>query len=219
MKLEYLGHSCFMITSDAGNKVITDPYITGIPWPPLKYEEIKESADVVTVSHEHKDHNNVGAVRGSPQVLKGKTTAVVKGMEFKGIATYHDNAGGRIRGANTVFIFEVDGVRLCHLGDLGHQLSAEQVAGLGRVDLLMVPVGGFYTIDAEVATQLCDHVKPKVIIPMHYKTDKVENTELDSVDKFLEGKENVNKLDSSEVKFTLGNLPIRTQTMVLKSAL
>lgn len=219
MKIKYVGHSCFMITSDAGNKVITDPYITGVPWPPLKYGEIKESADIVTVSHEHKDHSNVASIQGSPQVLKRKMTTVIKEMEFKGIPTHHDNAGGKVRGDNTVFIFEVDGVRVCHLGDLGHQLSVEQVAELGRIDILLVPVGGFYTIDAEVATQLCDKVKPKVIIPMHYKTDKSRDTELDGVSRFLEGKENVSKLDVSEVEFTPGDLPTRTQIMVLKSAL
>ncbi len=219
MKIKYLGHSCFMITSDAGNKVITDPYITGAPWPPLKYGEIKESADIVTVSHEHKDHSNVAVVQGSPEVLKEKITAVIKGIEFKGIPTHHDNVGGKTRGNNLVFIFNMDGVRVCHLGDLGHQLSTKQVAELGPVDILLVPVGGFYTIDAEAATQLCDRVKPKVIIPMHYKTDKLTDTELDGVDKFLEGKENVSKLDISEVKFTQGALPTRTQIMVLKSAL
>ena len=219
MKIKYLGHSCFMIISDAGDRVITDPYITGIPWPPLTYGEITESADIVTVSHEHKDHSNVASIQGSPQVLRGKMTTVIKGIEFKGIPTHHDNAGGKVRGDNTVFVFEVDGVTVCHLGDLGHQLSAEQVAELGRIDILLVPVGGFYTIDADAATQLCDRLKPKVIMPMHYRTDKSKDTDLEGVDKFLEGKENVSKLDASEAEFKQGNLPTRTQIIVLKSAL
>jgi len=219
MKIKYLGHSCFLVASDDGTKVITDPYITGIPWPPLTYGEIRESADIVTVSHDHKDHSNIETVQGNPQVLKGGTKTVIKGIRFKGITTYHDAAGGKVKGENTVFICEVDGVRVCHLGDLGHQLNAEQVAELGRVDILLVPAGGFYTIDANGATQLCELLKPKVIIPMHYKTDKLNDTNLGTVDKFLKGKKNVSKLDTSEVEFTQGNLPTRTQIMVLKPAL
>ena len=219
MKIKYLGHSCFLVASDDGTKVITDPYITGIPWPPLTYGEIRESADIVTVSHDHKDHSNIETVQGNPQVLKGGTKTVIKGIRFKGITTYHDAAGGKVKGENTVFICEVDGVRVCHLGDLGHQLNAEQVAELGRVDILLVPAGGFYTIDANGATQLCELLKPKVIIPMHYKTDKLNDTNLGTVDKFLKGKKNVSKLDTSEVEFTQGNLPTRTQIIVLEPAL
>jgi L-ascorbate metabolism protein UlaG (beta-lactamase superfamily) len=185
----------------------------------LTYGEIKESADVVTISHEHKDHSNIKTVKGNPQVLKGKTKTVIKGIEFRGIPTYHDKVGGKERGENTVFVLEVDGVTVCHLGDLGHQFSAEQAAELGRVDILLVPVGGFYTIDADAATQLCDQLKPKVILPMHYRTDKVKDTSLGGVGKFLEGKENVSKLDASEVEFTQDNLPAKTQIIVLKSAL
>ncbi len=115
MKIKWLGHASFLITSDSGIKIITDPYETGGG---LSYGEIKESADIVTVSHDHFDHNNVAAVPGNPQVVKG--TAEVKGIEFKGISTYHDEAKGGQRGKNTILCFEVDGIRVCHLGDLGH---------------------------------------------------------------------------------------------------
>jgi L-ascorbate metabolism protein UlaG (beta-lactamase superfamily) len=219
MKIKYLGHSCFLITSGDGNKVITDPYVTGVPWPPLRYGEIRESADVVTVSHNHKDHSNVEAVQGSPHVLKGKKQVVIKGMRFKSIATYHDRAGGKEKGKNIIFVCEIDGVTVCHLGDLGHQLTTEQVAELGRVDVLLVPAGGFYTIDADEATGLCDRLKPRVIIPMHYKTDKLNDDNLGGVDRFLEGKENVSRLDASELEFSQSNLPTRTQIIVLKPAL
>lgn len=219
MKIKYLGHSCFLITSADGNKVITDPYVTGIPWPPLTYGEITESADVVTVSHEHKDHSNAGTVQGNPQILKGKTQVVIKGMRFKGIATYHDKVGGKERGENIIFSCEVDGVTVCHIGDLGHQLITEQAAELGRVDVLLVPAGGFYTIDVDEATKLCDLLKPRVIIPMHYKTDKLNDDHLGGVDEFLKGKRNVSRLDTSELEFTPGNLPGKTQIIVLKSAL
>jgi len=213
MKIKYLGHACFVITSDKGIKIITDPYVTGGG---LTYGEIKESGDIVTVSHEHGDHSNVAAVKGNPEVVRG--VAEIKGIEFKAIPSYHDDAGGRLRGKNTVFCFEVDGIRVCHLGDLGHQLSAQQVAELDKVDILLIPVGGFYTIDAKVATQVGNKLTPKVIIPMHYKTDKC-GFPIAGVDEFLRGKKEVSRLDASEAEFKPEELPTTTQIIVLKSAL
>ena len=95
-------------------------------------------------------------------------TARIKGIEFKGISSYHDDAEGRKRGANIMFCLEVDGIAVCHLGDLGHALGDKQVAELGKVDILLVPVGGYYTIGVKVATEVCNQLKPKVIIPMHW---------------------------------------------------
>jgi len=213
MKIKWLGHASFMITSEAGKRIITDPYG---PNEHLSYGEIKESADIVTVSHEDTDHNNVSAVKGNPEALRG--TAKVKGIEFKGIPTYHDDAEGKSRGNNTIICFEVDGIRVCHLGDLGHQLSAQQVAELGRIDILLIPVGGFYTIDAKVAGQLCDRLKPKVIIPMHFKNDKCAFP-IAGVDEFLKGKKGVSRLDASEIEFKQAELPATTQIIVLKPAL
>ncbi len=213
MKIKWLGHASFMVTSETGTKIITDPYVTTEN---LNYGEIKESADIVTVSHEHGDHSNVSGVRSNPEAVRG--TAKVKGIEFKGIPTYHDNTGGSQRGKNTVFYFAVDGIRVCHLGDLGHPLNDKQTAELGSVDILLIPVGGNYTIDAKVASQLCDRLKPKVIIPMHFKNNKC-TFPIAGVDEFLQGKEGVSRLDASEVEFKQGELPATTQIMVLKSAL
>ncbi|MBA7645961.1 hypothetical protein ES703_53721 [subsurface metagenome] len=213
MKIKWLGHASFMITSETGTKIITDPYVTTEN---LNYGEIKESADIVTVSHEHGDHSNVSAVQGSPEVVRG--TAKVKGIEFKGIPAYHDDAEGQQRGKNTIFCFEVDGLRVCHLGDLGHQLNDKQIAELGSVDILLIPVGGNYTIDAKVAGQVCDELKPKVIIPMHFKNDKC-TFPIAGVDEFLQGKEGVSRLDASEVEFKQGELPATTKIVVLKPAL
>lgn len=213
MKIKYLGHATFIITSDTGIKIITDPYETGGEF---SYGEIQESADIVLVSHDHFDHSNVAVVEGNPEVARG--TKKIKGIEFKGIATYHDDAGGRLRGKNTIFCFEVDGIKVCHLGDLGHQLSAQQVVELGKVDILLIPVGGFYTIDAKAAGQVCDKLTPKVIIPMHYKTDKC-GLAIASVDEFLRGKKDVSRLDASEAEFKQAELPATTQIIVLKPAL
>ncbi|GAI26210.1 unnamed protein product, partial [marine sediment metagenome] len=193
MNIKYLGHSAFAITSDAGLKIITDPYGTG---PDLTYGEITESADIVTVSHDHFDHCNVAAVRGNPEVVRRTGRSTAKGVEFRGIASYHDEAKGRLRGDNIIFCFELDGIRLCHLGDLGHLLDDKQISEIGSVDILFIPVGGYYTIDAKAATEVCNQLKPRVIIPMHYKTEKgIPN--IIGVDEFLGGKANVNRLDVS----------------------
>jgi L-ascorbate metabolism protein UlaG (beta-lactamase superfamily) len=213
MKIKWLGHAAFLITSDAGIRIITDPYAQQEN---LRYGEIKEPADIVTISHDHADHGNIAAVQGNPAVVRGTTE--VKGINFKGIPAYHDEVRGGKRGTNTIFCFEVDGIKVCHLGDLGHELSAEQVAEIGKVDVLLVPVGGFYTIDAAAASRVCDQLKPRVVIPMHFKTDKCAFP-ISGVEEFLRGKEKVSRLATSEVELKPGELPEGTEIMVLKPAL
>jgi L-ascorbate metabolism protein UlaG (beta-lactamase superfamily) len=215
MKIKYLGHATFVITSNKGVRIITDPYATG---PDLTYGEITESADVVTVSHYHHDHGNVAAVKGNPEVVNRAGRSVAKGIEFNGIASYHDEAGGSLRGGNIIFCFEMDGVRVCHLGDLGHRLGDKQLKEIGSVDVLLIPVGGFYTIDAKVATEVCDQLKPRVTIPMHYKTEK-GLAGISGVEGFLSGKANVSRPGSSQAEFKPGELPATGQIIVLKPAL
>ncbi len=215
MKIKYLGHSAFAITANSGVKIVTDPYT---PSPDLTYGEITESADIVTVSHKHFDHNNVAAVRGNPEVVSRAGRSAVKGIEIKGIASAHDDSGGRMRGGNIIFCFEVDGVAVCHLGDLGHRLDERQLAEIGRVDVLLIPVGGNFTIDARTAAEVCNHLKPRVVIPMHYKTEK-STLSISGVEAFLSGKANVSRSDSSQAEFRPGELPDTTQIIVLKPAL
>jgi len=216
MKIKYLGHAAFVITSDAGLKIITDPYATEPGF--LNYGEINESADIVTVSHGHHDHNNVAAVKGSPEVVSRAGRSVVEGKEFKGVASSHDDSGGSLRGGNIIFCFEVDGVTVCHLGDLGHRLDGKQLKEIGRVDVLLIPVGGNFTIDAKVATEVCDQLKPRVVIPMHYKTEK-GIPGISGVEGFLSGKANVSRPDLSQAEFKPGELPAARQIIVLKPAL
>jgi L-ascorbate metabolism protein UlaG (beta-lactamase superfamily) len=215
MKLKWLGHSCFLITSETGLRVITDPYHVGSD---INYSPINEAADIVTVSHTHGDHNNISSVKGKPEVVSGSGIKTVKGIPFKGIPTYHDESGGKERGSNTIFCFTVDGIKLCHLGDLGHRLNRGQIAEIGDIDILLIPIGGFYTIDAKVASQVCDDLKPKVIVPMHYKTPKCDYP-ITGVEDFLAGKKNIKRLNSSEEEFKLGELPKATEIIVLQSAL
>jgi len=215
MKVKWLGHACFLITSKDGTRVITDPYAVGGG---INYSPITESADVVVVSHDHGDHSNVSTVQGKPEVVKNSGTKTAKNIQFKGIATYHDASQGQQRGPNTVFYFTIDDIKLCHLGDLGHVLSPEQVTEIGAVDILFVPVGGFFTIDAPVASQVCDQLKPKLVIPMHFKTPKCAYPIAD-VEDFLKGKRNVSRVGGSEVDLEQDKLPTATEIILLQPAL
>jgi len=248
MRIKWLGHASVLITSDSGIKIITDPFEPGYHAPPggtLAYSNIEESADIVAVTHEHPDHNNVAAVQGNPEIVRGAEirgagVVKVKEIEFKGIPCHHDGVGGKILGENTILCFEVDGVRICHTGDLGHQLSDEQVAELGKIDILLlcvgllVPVGepqfitneaglrepvwSQYIINADVANQLYNQLAPKVIIPIHYSHDKC-SFKLVGVDEFLKGKKNIIRMDTSEVELKREKLPADTQIIVVKPAL
>ena len=215
MKVKWLGHSCFLVTSKGGVRVVTDPYAVGGG---IDYSPIKETADVVVVTHGHDDHNNVSAVQGKPEVVRGDGTKTAKGIQFKGIATYHDASQGTQRGPNTVFCFTVDDISLCHLGDLGHVLSPGQVNEIGAVDILFIPVGGFYTIDAVVASQVREQLKPRIAIPMHFKTPKCAYP-LAGVEDFLKGKKGVRKVIGSEMEFEREDLPTATEIVLLQPAL
>jgi L-ascorbate metabolism protein UlaG (beta-lactamase superfamily) len=193
-RLTWYGQSCFLLQSKGGTRVVMDPIPGGIGYtPPASLE-----ADVATISHEHGDHNNVALLAGKPTILRGLTddkkgwntiSQKVKDVSIKSVGVYHDEEEGKKRGRNAVFVFELDGLRLAHLGDLGHLLSDKQLADIGPVDAVAVPVGGFYTIDAAQATKVIDQLKPKmIVIPMHYKTDVLTIKELAPVDAFLTGK-------------------------------
>lgn len=215
MKIKWLGHASFLITSDAGLKVICDPYAQGGG---IDYGRIEESADIVTVSHKHGDHDNVAAVKEKPEVVDRSGSKKVKGVDFKGMATYHDEAKGKQRGENIMFRFTIDGITICHVGDLGHDLDDGQVAEIGSVDVLLVPVGGFFTIDAKMATRVCEKIGPKVVMPMHYKTGKC-GYPIGKVDDFLKDRKNVRRPGVSEIEIKKEQLPSATETVVLEHAL
>lgn len=213
MKIKYLAHASFLITSEKGIKIITDPYTPGGG---LKYGAIKESADIVTVSHEHGDHNNTAAIKGNPVVVKNN--AEIKGIMIKAIPTEHDEKGGSQRGKNTIFCFSIDGINVCHMGDLGHMLTDVHVKAIGKADVIMLPVGGFFTINAATATKVAERLKPAIIIPMHYKTDKAEFP-IAGVEDFIGGKTNISRINGSEIELTPGKLPQAPQIVVLRPEL
>lgn len=215
MKIKWLGHASFLVTSAEGKKIITDPYtVAGA----INYAPISESADVVTISHNHGDHNNNSVVRGNPQVIREEGIRKVEGIEFKGIPSYHDTAQGGQRGNNIIFCFLVDGINVCHLGDLGHLLSNKQLADIGTVDILLLPVGGYFTIDARQASAISQSLKARIVIPMHYKTSKC-GYPISKVDEFLKDKKNIRKSSSSEVEYKKDTIPKETEIVVLQHAL
>ena len=194
---------------------MTDPFKgVGIPEP-------RAAADIVLVSHGHRDHNNVKPVLGKDgEVLESFTGfKEIKGVAIKGVATYHDNARGSRRGKNSVYTFGLDGIQFCHLGDLGHELPSSTVEELGKVDVLFVPVGGFFTIGPETATKICKEVNPKMIIPMHYRMGglraRVMFGFLKGVDDFLKGKNNVDRMKGPFVNVDASTLPSETKIIVL----
>jgi len=217
MKVKWLGHAAFIITSDEGIKILTDPYQLGMFG--VNYDEIKEAVDIVVVSHEHPDHNNVEGVPGSPEVIRDAGTCQAKGFEFRGIASYHDDSGGSQRGPNKIFCFTLNGVRLCHLGDLGHTLSDQQLADIGEGDVLLTPMAGTFTLDAAGAHKVVDQIKPRVVIAMHYQTDKCPTFPVSGIEPFLADRTNVKRMDASEVEFKKEQLPSATEIVVIKHAL
>jgi L-ascorbate metabolism protein UlaG (beta-lactamase superfamily) len=217
MKVKWLGHACFLLTSDSGLRIITDPYTTGVFG--LEYAPPAETADVVTVSHDHADHNNVAAVKGNPQVVQGVGSHEAKGVRFNGVATAHDESSGKERGTNTIFCFALDGINVCHLGDLGHDLSDQTVADIGDVDVLLIPVGGNFTIDAPVANGICRKLAPRVIIPMHFKNARCPSFPVAGVEDFTRERQQVKTIAGSEIELKKERLPSGAETIVLKPAL
>jgi L-ascorbate metabolism protein UlaG (beta-lactamase superfamily) len=211
MKIKWLGHACFLITSSNGTKIITDPYRVERG---IHYAPIKEEADVVLVSHDHWDHNNISAVLGKPFVVDNSKNRVVKSIKIKGIDTFHDNVFGKERGPNRVYRFDIDNIRICHLGDLGHVLTQQQVEEIGQIDILLIPVGGSYTINATDASLVCERMQPKIVIPMHFKNSRCDFP-IDDVSPFLKIMKKVKTTEYDEIEITSDKLPTSMEVMVL----
>ena len=217
MKLKWIGHSCFLLTADAGATLLTDPYNAAAYGDRIRLRKIDISPDVVTVSHGHADHTGIEQLGGEPVVLRAPGQHELSGFAIKGIGTYHDAEYGAIKGDNTVFRITADGVTVCHMGDLGHVLEAEQVAEIGDVDVLLLPVGGTYTIDAGGATRVWQQLTPPITVPMHFRNEKV-SLDLETVDRFLAGKPDVEHAGVSEISLSKENLPSSPKIVVLEPA-
>ena len=178
MTISWFGQSCFRIEAKEGS-ILTDPFAKEIG---LKQPRIKD--DVITVSHQHFDHNNVGDANPEAFIIQNPGEYEKQGIAVRGIASFHDDKQGAERGPNTIYIYKAEDITICHLGDLGHLLADAQVEAIGDIDVLMIPVGGTYTLDAKTAAAVIGQIEPKIIIPMHYKVPGLE-VMLDGVEKFI----------------------------------
>jgi len=167
MKLEWIGHACFKLTAENGTVVITDPYdeSVGIDMVPLE-------ADLITMSHAHHDHCETSMIVGKPVIVHGDESACVGGVTAKAVTSYHDDAQGAKRGPNAIRIFEIDGIRVVHMGDQGCMPDDGALAAISGADVMLIPVGGTYTVDAAGAKAIIDIAKPRCVIPMHVKTKR-----------------------------------------------
>jgi len=203
-----LGHSCFKI-KDKQVTLITDPYS-----PDLGYSLGKQAANVITVSHQHPGHSFVQDINGNPKIVTGPGEYEISNMLIMGVSTFHDSEKGLKKGKNTVYLMEISEVSICHLGDLGHVLTDEQVEELGNVDVLLLPVGGVSTVNAPVATEIVRQLEPKIVVPMHYKTQAI-NGQLEPVDRFLKeiGVHDINP--QAKLSITKSGLPLSMQVILL----
>ena len=198
MKIEWLGHASFKLTESTGITIVTDPYEedrVGVKFPKVK-------SSVVTVSHDHFDHNCVSAVEGVDTVINSTGSYDLDGVDIYGFKSYHDEKKGALRGKNIVFRFRMDGVEVCHLGDIGEPLSPMLAELIGSINILLIPVGGKYTINAEQAKEYVDLLMPDVVIPMHYMCDGYK-TEFDELDDFLDlfSDKDIEYTDTTELEF------------------
>ncbi len=215
--VRWFGHACFQITSDAGTRVLVDPFDASVG-----YKVPAVPAELVLVTHEHSDHNNVAAATGQQVVLHGlrmdSSAKKVKDVTVRAVRTKHFAAAAdKARGENTVFVLEVDGMRLVHCGDLGHTLTPDQVRAIGKVDILMVPVGGVYTINGAGAAQVAKQVKARVILPMHMGT-ALTRLPLDDLSSFMAAARtagwDMRTAKGKTIPFSRGTLPAQTTVMV-----
>ncbi|SEN49021.1 MBL fold metallo-hydrolase [Paenibacillus sp. OV219] len=185
MKIKWFGHSSYLLTSDAGTRILIDPYYKFLGYRmPVPIE-----SDIVVVTHNHGDHNKVKAASGNYLLVNEPKEYSLGDVNISGFKTFHDKVQGKKRGPNIVFRFRMDGLTICHCGDLGHLLTEEQVQAIGKVDVLIVPVGGRMTLDGPEAVQVMRQLKATVAIPMHYSTKALGilgRIIFAKVDKFLE---------------------------------
>ncbi len=215
MDITPLGHASFKIRTKAAT-IITDPYDSAMVG--LKFPKNIE-ADVIIVSHDHQDHNAVAQIAASPFVVSGPGEYEVKGVHIRGIASFHDDAQGAKRGKNTLYHIEADGLRLAHLGDLGHTLSSSDIEQLGEVDILFIPTGGTFTIDAKQAAAIVNDIEPAIVIPMHYGRRELNQKEfgpLAPVSDFVKEMGKIGLMPQTKLSVTKDKLPEEMQVVVLE---
>lgn len=209
MEITWLGHSCFAVKSKQ-MALVTDPYD-----PSLGYPLLKSNANIVTISHSHPGHSYSSGITGNPKIINQAGEYEIGGVFIVGLSNFHDTDKGNKRGKNLSYIVEMEDVRLCHLGDLGHVPLSKQVEELSVAEVLFVPVGGVSTIDARMAAEVVRLLSPKVVIPMHYKTEVVHW--LEPLSNFVREMGLREVVPQPKISITSSNLPEETQVMVLSS--
>jgi L-ascorbate metabolism protein UlaG (beta-lactamase superfamily) len=208
LDITWLGHSCFRLR---GREVaiVTDPYDRSVGYPNLRL-----TADVVSLSHTHPHHSHTDAVHGDkePRLVTGPGEYEIAGAMITGVQTYRDKQKGKVHGKNTAYLFELDDLSVCHLGDLGHTLSLDQIEALKDANVLLVPVGGGCTIDASEAAEVVSQLEPKLVVPMHYGTP---NVQLDSVERFCREMAVSETAPVPRLSITRSSLPDETQVVLL----
>lgn len=216
VRVQWFGQSFFQFTASNGTRVVIDPFDNTY----FNYPIPKDlTADVLLVTHEHNDHRNVGIIGGTPLVCrsqKGVGKFERKGVTVIGTAAFHDENHGAERGPDTIYSLMIDGVRFCHVGDLGCLLTDEQIKNIGPVDVLLLPVGGFFTLDTAKLDKLVTQLNPRVVVPMHFKTRYTPKLPIAAVDDFLRGKSNVKQLGSAAFTIGKADLPARQEIWVLE---
>jgi len=208
MEITWLGHSCFLIRGK-GKTIITDPC-----HPDLGYRLHEPEADIVTLSHFHPGHSYIEGVANEPKQIISPGEYEIGGTFITGVASFHDDKKGELKGKNTIYVIEMDGITLCHLGDLGHPLGPHLVEELGDIDILFLPAGEVSTIPVDTAVEIVRQLEPPIVIPMHYKTEAFTGN-LSLVDKFLD-KMRIRELEAKpKLSITSSSLPTTTQTIVL----
>ena len=210
MELTYLGHACFKVTTWEGTSLVVDPYTPGRE---IRHRPIPDLVDAALVTHDHPGHNGIAHLQGRPEVLRG--SGWVGTIEVTAVATFHDSAKGRKRGPNTVFRIVADGVSVCHLGDIGHMPTPDQLVDMVPTDILLCPVGGIHSLDAEQAASIVKVVNPMVVVPMHYWTPLVSRR-LGRIERFLARQSRVVPVEGSTVSPAPDALPGDQPTWVLR---
>lgn len=198
MKIQWLGHSAFRLEESTGTQIVTDPYHSSVGFK----MPIIQGVDAVTVSHAHDDHNNFECLPGSPKILDDTGAFEIKGVHIQSSKSYHDHHKGEKRGENILFKYRMDGVEVCHMGDIGEDCNIRIVETLMPVNVLLIPVGGKYTIDADEAKEYIDRIMPDVVIPMHYRT-KDCNLDIAKLGEFLDlfDNDDIIRIDSDTIEF------------------
>ena len=219
MKVKYYGHAAFKITTDKGTRIIFDPYEAGSYGGAIGYGKITDEADIVITSHDHGDHNYTKDIKGHYTLVDKAGAYEIKDVKMNEIPTFHDASGGKERGNNLLSVISADGLVLAHMGDIGHDLDADTLKKIGKVDVMLIPIGGFFTVDAGGAAKIMNAINPSITIPMHYKTDKC-GFPIGTVEEFTKDKMNVQILENqSEIEIKKDALPKSPTIMVLKYAL